>query len=126
MGLNDGTVGTAIAVTDMGRAIDFYEGKLGLTGGVVGEDGGRTYFCAGSTRLHVFPSPHAAATGATVATFTVSDVDATVDELGGRGVVFEQYTEPFPTDARGIGTFGEHKGAWLKDPDGNVISISDY
>ena len=30
MGLDEARVGAAIAVTDMARAIEFYEGKLGL------------------------------------------------------------------------------------------------
>ena len=32
MGLSDARVGPAIAVSDMKRAKDFYEGKLGLSG----------------------------------------------------------------------------------------------
>jgi catechol 2,3-dioxygenase-like lactoylglutathione lyase family enzyme len=32
MSLNDGKVGAAIAVADMARAVEFYEGRLGLKG----------------------------------------------------------------------------------------------
>ena len=60
MGLNDARVGAAIAVTDMARAIEFYEGKLGLRSDGDDPDGGRTYECAEGTNVHVFPSPHAA------------------------------------------------------------------
>ena len=51
MGLSDGKVTAAIAVTDMDRAVEFYEGKLGLTPGSGDEpDGGRTYQCGSGTR----------------------------------------------------------------------------
>jgi hypothetical protein len=42
MRLSDARVEPAIAVTDMDRAKQFYEGKLGLSGGSDEEDGGYT------------------------------------------------------------------------------------
>src|SRR5215210_1578886 len=103
MSLNEGNVGAAIAVTDMGRAIEFYEGKLGLSGRRDAADGGRTYQCGGGTSIHVFPSQRARATGATVAGFTVDDVEGTVDELIAKGVTLEQYSDgPFATDEKGL------------------------
>jgi len=125
MGLNDGTVGAAVAVTDMDRAIDFYEGKLGLNGVTDVSDGGRTYRCAEGS-IHIFPSPHARASGATIAGFVVEDVEGTVDELIANGVTFEQYSEgPFATDEKGLARIGEFIGAWVKDPDGNVLAIGN-
>jgi catechol 2,3-dioxygenase-like lactoylglutathione lyase family enzyme len=126
MGLSDGRVGAAIAVTDMARAIEFYEGKLGLRGNGDDVDGGRTYECGGSTTLHVFPSPNARASGATAAGWVIEDVEATVDELASKGVIFEQYGEgPITTDEKGLARLGDRLGAWLKDPDGNVLAIGD-
>ena len=124
MGLNDGRVGAAIAVTDMGRAVEFYEGKLGLRSDGDDPDGGRTYQCGGGTSIHVFPSPLAQASGATAAGWTVDDVEGTVDELIAKGVTCEQYADgPFATDAKGLARMGDFVGAWVKDPDGNVLSI---
>lgn len=126
MKLSDSRVGAAVAVTDMARAIEFYEGKLGLSAPAGDDaDGGRTYRCGEGTVLHVFPSPNARASGATTCGFVVDDVEATVDELTAAGIVFEQYSEPFATDAKGLVRMGELTGAWLKDPDGNVLSLSD-
>ena len=125
MGLNDSRVGAAIAVSDMDRAVEFYEGKLGLrsTGGE-DPDGGRTYECGGGTTLHVFPSPLARASGATAAGWSVEDAEGTIDELISNGVTFEQYSDgPYATDEKGVARMGDYVGAWVKDPDGNVLAI---
>ena len=123
MGLNEARVGAAIAVTDMARAIEFYEGKLGLRSSGEDPDGGRTYECGGGTTVHVFPSPLARASGATIAGWVVDDVEALIDELSANGVTPEQYSEPFATDEKGLARMGDYVGAWVKDPDGNVLAI---
>jgi len=126
MSLNDGKVGAAIAVADMARAVEFSEGKLGLRSGGDDPDGGRTYECGGGTTLHVFPSPLAQASGATAAGWVVEDVEGTVDELAANGVTFEQFGDgPFATDEKGLARIGDQVGAWVKDPDGNVLGISN-
>ena len=118
-------VGAGIAVSDMDRAREFYEGALGLSGGEDSSDGGRTYRCGGGTSVHVYPSPgNAGRSEATLVGWEVDDLDAAVDELGSRGVAFEQYDQPpIRTDGRGIATFDDGRVAYFKDPDGNVLSI---
>jgi catechol 2,3-dioxygenase-like lactoylglutathione lyase family enzyme len=124
MGLSDRPVAASIAITDLDRAREFYEDKLGLTGGYEDVDGGYTYPCAGSSELHIYASPEGAGkSGATQAFWSVGDVDATVDELSGRGVTFEQYGEPFNTDEKGIARLGNEAVAWFKDPDGNILAV---
>jgi catechol 2,3-dioxygenase-like lactoylglutathione lyase family enzyme len=124
MGLSDSRVEPTIAVSDMARAKEFYEGKLGLSGGDDQPDGGHTYPCGEGSRFHVYPSPgNAGKSGATLAGWLVADVEGTVDELTGRGVTFEQYGEPFNTNEKGIATLGDVQIAWLKDPDGNVLAV---
>ena len=125
MRLSDSPVGPAIAVSDMGRAKAFYEGKLGLSGGDDQGDGGHTYPCGSGTAIHVYPSPdNAGKSGATLAAWVVGDVEGTVDELTAKGVTFEQYGEPFNTNEKGIARFGNLETAWFKDPDGNTLAIS--
>jgi catechol 2,3-dioxygenase-like lactoylglutathione lyase family enzyme len=124
MGLSDSRVEPTIAVSDMARAREFYEGKLGLSGGDDQPDGGHTYPCGEGSRFHVYPSPgNAGKSGATLAGWLVADVEGTVDELTGRGVTFEQYGEPFNTNEKGIATLGDVQIAWLKDPDGNILAV---
>jgi catechol 2,3-dioxygenase-like lactoylglutathione lyase family enzyme len=125
MSLSDSKVSPAIGVSDMGKAKEFYEGKLGLAVGKETGDGGVDYPCGDGTVLHVYPSPSAKPSGATLAGWDVADIEATVDELIGNGVTFEQYdAEPLKTDERGIATVDGDKIAFVKDPDGNVLGIA--
>ena len=125
MGLSDSPVSTAIPVSDLGRAREFYEGMLGLSGGKDEVDGGVTYTCGDGTTIHPYPSPDTAGkSGATLAFWSVADVEAMVDELTSKGVTFEQYGEPFNTDDKGIARFeGDAAGAWFRDPDGNILAL---
>jgi catechol 2,3-dioxygenase-like lactoylglutathione lyase family enzyme len=124
MSLSDSRIAPTIAVSDMDRAKAFYEGALGLSGGRDEDDGGHTYPCGGDTEIHVYPSPgNAGASGGTLASWTVENVEQTVDELIAKGVTFEQYGEPFNTDAKGIARLGGEAIAWFKDPDGNILAI---
>jgi catechol 2,3-dioxygenase-like lactoylglutathione lyase family enzyme len=122
--LRENPVAATIPVSDMGRATEFYEGKLGLSGGRDQADGGRTYPCGGGAEIHVYPSPaNAGGSGATLAAWMVDDVEAEVDQLIANDVTFEQYGEPFATDEKGIARLGESAIAWFRDPDGNILAI---
>ena len=120
MGLSDHPV-TASTVSDMSRATGFYEGKPFPAARQ--PDGGRTYDCAGGTKVHVYPSQNAGGGGATLAWWEVDDLEGSVDELTANGVTFEQYGEPFNTDAKGIARLGDLSAAWFKDLDGNILAI---
>lgn len=126
MSLSESRVGATIAVSDMSLARQFYEGTLGLSPGPMNEEEGVVYGCGKGTTLLVYHSPaHAGKATATVATWEVEDLEATVDELAARGVAFEQYDEP-ETDEKGINRFGDNLVAWFKDPEGNVIAVGQF
>lgn len=115
----------SVPVTDMARAIGFYEGMLGLSPTVKEPDGGRIYACAHGTSLHVYPSPGSAGSAeGTVATWHVGDLEDVVSELNESGVMLELYDRPLPTDERGIAFAGDGKLAWFKDPDGNTFALA--
>ena len=126
MGLSEYKVAAALTVSDMDRAREFYEEKLGL---LVGIDSGDNlqYRCAEESVIHVYLSPeHAGKSTATLVGWDVDDVERVVDELSSRGVTFERYDEgPIITDEKGIATFeGGAKVAYFRDPDGNTLSIA--
>jgi catechol 2,3-dioxygenase-like lactoylglutathione lyase family enzyme len=120
MSLSGYTLNASIAVSDMARASEFYEGKLGLAVTGTGADGSKIYEAA----LHVYPSPaNAGMSAATLATWYVDDVERVVDELASRGVRFERY-EGITADGKGISPrAGGGKVAWFKDPDGNTFAL---
>jgi catechol 2,3-dioxygenase-like lactoylglutathione lyase family enzyme len=125
MGLSESTVETAIAVSDLDRAKDFYERRLGLVRGEEEEQGMR-YPCGNGTGVFVYLSPdNAGKATATVAGWFVDDLDATMADLASRGVEFEHYDMPgIKTDANGVFDAGHFRAAWFKDPDGNTFAVN--
>ncbi|MEP7020390.1 MAG: VOC family protein [Pseudonocardiales bacterium] len=124
MSLSEAKISPQMAVTDMARAREFYEGKLGLSGDTSKGNTG-AYRCGDGTVLSVYESPaHAGKTTATQARWDVDDIERLVDDLSANGVVFEQYDEPVRTDPKGIHDTGYSKIAWIKDPDGNTFELS--
>ena len=125
MGLSNAKVEPTLPVSDVAKAKEFYEGKLGLSGGRDIGDGGITYPCGGGREIHIYPSPaNAGKSGGTVAAWEVDDLETTVDELTANGVSFEHYdTDRVKTNEKGIAELGEERVAWFKDPDGNTHGI---
>jgi catechol 2,3-dioxygenase-like lactoylglutathione lyase family enzyme len=124
--LSDYTVEAAMAVSDLDRARRFYEEQLGLVPGEEEEQGVR-YPCAQGTGIFVYLSPqNAGRSPATLAGWFVDDLDQTMDELGARDVVFERYDQPgLKTDERGVFDADRFRAAWVKDPDGNTMAITE-
>ncbi|HEY6057566.1 MAG TPA: VOC family protein [Candidatus Limnocylindrales bacterium] len=109
-----------IAVRDKSNAIAFFGGVLGLR--LVDEDQpGATFECGAGTYFEIYPSAFAGTARSTVAGFQVSDLEATMEELRSRGIVFEEYESPKTID--GIAQLGPNRGAWFKDPDGNIFAL---
>jgi catechol 2,3-dioxygenase-like lactoylglutathione lyase family enzyme len=131
MALPDHPMNASVAVSDMARATDFYEGKLGLVPERTGADGSKVYATGGAVALHVYPSPeHAGKATATMATWYVDEVEPMVDALTAAGVTFEHYEGvlesgfDYSTDAKGISPrAGGGRIAWFKDPDGNTFAV---
>lgn len=106
--------------TDLERSSRFYEETLGLTGTRLGLEGGLYYEGGGGTMLHIYET-EAATTEHIVAVFLVEDLDSVIAGLKGRGVEFGGY-EPAGAQAEDLG----FRGAWFKDPDGNVVTVRSY
>jgi len=126
MGLSDCTVEAAAAVSDLARARRFYEQQLGLLPGDE-EEQGVHYACAQGTGIFIYLSPeNAGSSTATIAGWSVEDLDRTMDELASRGVTFERYDQPgLQTDERGVFDAGRFRAAWIRDPDGNTMAITE-
>jgi catechol 2,3-dioxygenase-like lactoylglutathione lyase family enzyme len=126
MGLSDCRVEAGLAVSDLERARHFYEHQLRLVPGEEEQESVR-YPCAEGTAIFVYlSSENAGKSPATLAGWFVDDLDRTMDDLASRGVVFEQYDQPgIKTDQRGVFDAGGFRAAWVQDPDGNTMALTE-
>jgi catechol 2,3-dioxygenase-like lactoylglutathione lyase family enzyme len=113
------------ATTDADRAKEFYRDKLGLT--LVSDEHFALVFHAGGTMLRVQKVKEVPEAKYTALGWEVPDIAAKVDELAAAGVKFEQYGIP-GQDEKGIWTppGSTTKVAWFKDPDGNILSLTQF
>lgn len=109
---------------DYERARTFYERNLGFE--FVSLDQFALVMHAGKSMIRIVKDPTFTPLRSTVLGWQVDNIEAIVDWLTKRGVVFEKY--PFVQDKeRGIWTApGGSKIAWFADPDGNVLSVSEH
>jgi catechol 2,3-dioxygenase-like lactoylglutathione lyase family enzyme len=112
-----------LATTSADRARRFYRDVLGLK--LLSEDEFALAFVAGGTMLRIQKVEKLATQPFTALGWAVSNIKETVGKLAESGVKFERYSF-LEQDALGIwqapsGT----KVAWFKDPDGNLLSVSD-
>jgi catechol 2,3-dioxygenase-like lactoylglutathione lyase family enzyme len=120
--LAEANVNAILAVKDLDEAKKFYEEVLGLK--KTKEDPGGVTYQSGSTTLYVYPSEFAGTNKATAAGWSVKDLKATVEELKGKGVVFEHYPD-MGTLEGDIHVLGDFSAAWFKDPSGNILVIDN-
>jgi len=107
------------------EAKTFYGEKLGFR--FVRDDGFALVFDAHGLMLRVgkMQGPYTPQPNTTLG-WEVSDIVSAVRELEAAGVAFERY-EFMKPDPQGIVTFPTgDKVAWFKDPDGNVLSLSQH
>src|SRR5438874_2163339 len=125
MPLTDRKIIAFVMVSDAERALSFYQNVLGLR--FVSQDSFALVFDAGGIMLRaglahceIKPAPH------TVLGWEFPDIVASIDGLAGAGVQFNRYPG-MPQDERGIWiTPDGSKVAWFKDPDGNVLSLTQF
>lgn len=114
---------SGFAVKDINAAREFYEGTLGLTVEVLDEEHGVTRLrLADGYDVLMYLSADMTPASYTMLNFEVDDIDAAVDELVGRGIIFERY-EGFEHDEKGIVREPGPQIAWFEDPSGNILSV---
>ena len=112
-----------VPTNDTEKARAFYEGVLGLR--VVKDDGFAMVMDANGIMVRVAkaqftPVPF------TILGWQVPEIEKMVEGLQAKGVKFERFGF-FEQDALGIwiSPTGD-KVAWFKDPDGNILSVSQH
>ena len=117
--LDSAMIVTTVAVGDLDVSRRFFAEQLGLP--LLDETPFALRFGVGGGQMSVRKGkPNV---GQTVAHFEVGDIEATMRELTGRGVTFEEYESP--KTVNGVAQIGPARGAWFKDPDGNVFGLRE-
>ena len=122
--LSSGKLVGFLFTSDYDRARAFYVDKLGCE--FVSLDPFALAVRIGGHMIRIAKNPNFTPAQGTVLGWAVEDIGAAVEWLAGRGVATEKY--PFVQDqVRGIWTTPDgSKVAWFKDPDGNVLSVSQH
>jgi catechol 2,3-dioxygenase-like lactoylglutathione lyase family enzyme len=102
----------------------FYRDTLGLT--YLRDDGFALVFDLKGVMLRIGKMPQFTPAPHTVLGWETSDISAAAAKLVAKGVIFELYPQ-MGQDELGICTFPTgDKVAWFRDPDGNVLSLSQH
>src|SRR5580692_1631777 len=114
-----------ISIVAVPRAKEFYRDPLRLT--LLSEEPPfALVFDAHGIMLRLGMAKELPPAHGTVLGWNVPDIAAAVKELTEAGVHFERYP-PMKQDELGIWSApGGAKVAWFKDPDGNILSISEH
>jgi len=112
-----------VSTSDADRARTFYSSVLGLR--LVSDDDFALVFEANGTTLRITKVEFLSPAPFTVLGWEVADIAKTAACLRGRGVAFERYTGMCQDD-HGIWLAPSGaRVAWFKDPDGNLLSITE-
>lgn len=114
-----------VTIVDVDRAKAFYRDTLGLR--LVSEEPPYALvFDANGIMLRLGMGKERPPVPGTVLGWQVPDIAAAVKDLEQAGVQFERY-EFLKPDAQGIWTSPTGaRVAWFKDPDGNILSLSEH
>ena len=113
-----------VSVTDATRAHHFYGELLGLS--LVEETPFALEFDCAGTMLRVALANHVTPAPYTVLGWQVADIAATLSALASAGIRPEIY-EGFHQSAEGVWQAPSGaKVAWFKDPDGNLLSVTEF
>ena len=121
--LTDAHLVALVATTDLERSRAFYGDVLGLHH-VETTPYADVYDATGAILRvtlvqRVVPAPY------TVLGWVVGDLDTTMDALGGRGVDFARF-DGVDQDSAGVWTApGGARIVWFRDPDGNLLSLTE-
>ena len=115
-----------LPVLDLARAYQFYRDKLGLRPSNEKAPPETAIFDAAGSKLELQRRDQPTKAEHTAITFEVEDIEREVKELEKRGVHFEDYDVPSLKTEGHIARIEGMSCAWFKDPDRNVLSISEH
>jgi|SRR5687768_14617639 len=124
--LNDKSAVANVAVRNLKTARTFYAETLGLKQ-VDAEGDEVIVYKSGGSKINVYRSDYAGTNKATAVTWVVGDeLDEIVRTLKEKGVKFEHYDMPGMQRKGDVHVAGDMKVAWFKDPDGNILNVTNH
>ncbi len=120
----DSNIMAVLPAKDINRAKEFYRDKLGIEPSEILEEGGAMYSCGQGTRFLLYQTENAGTAKNTQMGWETDDLEREMEELRGRGVVFEDYDFPGLKTENGIATTNWGKAAWFLDSEGNIINVA--
>jgi catechol 2,3-dioxygenase-like lactoylglutathione lyase family enzyme len=123
--LNSSKIIAFLLTTDYARARSFYVDTLGLE--FVSQDHFALALRGNGNMIRVVKSEKFNPAQYTVLGWEVSNIESAVGDLMNKGINFEKF--PWVKDERGLGVWTAPNGdqvAWFKDPDGNLLSLSEH
>ena len=122
--LTDSDLVAFVGASDLDRSRAFYEDALGLS--LLEQTAFACVFDAHGTQLRVTAVAEVAPPGYTVLGWQVVDLAASIEQLVSRGVQFTRF-DGLEQDDRGVWTTPNgDRVAWFADPDGNVLSLTQF
>lgn len=117
---------SGMSVNDIEAARKFYVDTLGLT--VKDDSMGLLFDLPNGAEMFLYQKEDHTPASYTPFNFVVEDINAAIDDLVDKGVVFERYDNlPAPQDERGVlRGKAANQGpdiAWFKDPAGNILAV---
>ena len=122
--LTDSNIIAVLPAKDINRAKDFYRDKLGIEPSESMEADTVMYRCANGTSFLIYQTENAGSAKNTQMGWETDNLEGEMEELRGRGVVFEDYDFPGLKTENGIATASWGKAAWFLDSEGNIINIA--
>jgi catechol 2,3-dioxygenase-like lactoylglutathione lyase family enzyme len=123
--LSEQRVQAIIPSQDVAALRRFYEETLGLQPAFE-YPGAVMYGAAHGTRFAISRSGGRSDGSFTQMSFEVEDLDAEIEDLRRRGVVFEEYDGPTLKTEGGIARMPAGRAAWFRDPEGNMIGLISF
>ncbi|WP_354172085.1 VOC family protein [Arthrobacter sp. UYEF36] len=122
--LKDSNIMAVLPAKDIYRAMEFYRDKMGIEPAETMEDGSALYRCSQGTSFLVYQTDNAGTAKNTQMGWETDNIEREMEELRGRGVVFEEYDFPGLKTENGIATSDWGKASWFLDSEGNILNIS--
>jgi catechol 2,3-dioxygenase-like lactoylglutathione lyase family enzyme len=108
---------------DIARARDFYRDVLGLEPSDAMDEENLLYRCGNGTAFLLYQTDNAGTAKNTQMGWGTDNLEADVEDLRGRGVVFEEYDFPGLKTENGIATTPVGTAAWFTDSEGNILNL---